>query len=303
MASWVDLPDLTGTRAIVTGANSGIGFETAKALAHAGATVTLACRNAGRGDDAAERIRRSASTGPGDLGTVEVGQLDLSRQESVRSFTESWTGPLDLLVNNAGVMAPPKRVETVDGFELQMGTNHLGHFALTGGLLPALLDAARPRVVTISSIAHRRARLNLDDLQSVVGYVAHLAYANSKLANLLFALELHRRAGGRLVSTAAHPGLAVTGLFSSREGVGATALGRLVGPVLNRITSQSAAAGAQPTLYAATLADSGSYTGPGHLMETRGAPAPAGISAAGADAALAAGLWNLSAELTGITAF
>lgn len=295
MTSKVDLPDLTGRRAVVTGANSGIGYETAKALARAGATVILACRDVGRGGAAAERICRAAPRT-----TVEVDALDLSDLASVRAFAENWTGPLDLLINNAGVMAPPRWTATVDGFELQMGTNHLGHFALTGRLLPALLAARRPRVVTVSSLAHRGGELNFDDLQSVVDYRPHPAYANSKLANLLFAFELQRRAGDRLVSTAAHPGLAVTGLISDRQGIGANPLGRLAGPVLNRITSQSAAAGAQPTLYAATLAEPGSYTGPRHLFETRGAPAQAATSAAATDPAAATQLWDISTELTGV---
>ncbi len=297
MTSKVDLPDLTGRRAVVTGANSGIGYETAKALAQAGATVVLACRDVGRGAAAAERLSRAAPRA-----TVEVDALDLSDLASVQAFAENWTGPLDLLINNAGVMAPPRWKATVDGFELQMGTNHLGHFALTGRLLPALLAARRPRVVTVSSLAHRRAELNFDDLQSVVGYRPHTAYANSKLANLMFALELQRRAGDRLVSTAAHPGLAVTGLISDRQGVGANPIGRLVGPVANRITSQSAAGGAQPTLYAATLAAPGSYIGPRHLFETRGAPARATVSAAASDPARAAQLWDISTELTGVDA-
>ncbi len=295
MTSKIDLPDLTGRSAVVTGANSGIGYETAKALALAGAMVVLACRDVRRGGAAAQRICRAARQAQ-----VEVDALDLSNLESVQAFAENWTGPLDLLINNAGVMAPPRWTATVDGFELQMGTNHLGHFALTGRLLPWLLAADRSRVVTVSSIAHRRAELNLDDLQSVVGYRPHTAYANSKLANLMFASELQRRAGDQLVSTAAHPGLAVTGLITSRQGIGANPIGRLVGPVANRIASQSAAAGAQPTLYAATVAAPGSYTGPRHLFETRGAPAPASVSAAASDPARAAQLWDISTELTGV---
>ena len=289
------MPEMTGRRAIVTGGNSGIGYETALGLAAAGASVTLGCRDEERGADAARRIVRRIPSAD-----VSVGLLDLSDQSSVEAFAGRWQTPLDVLINNAGVMAPPRRAVTVDGFELQMGTNHLGHFALTGRLLPALLAGTDPRVVTVASIATRRAELNLDDLQSVVGYRPHTAYANSKLANLMFALELQRRAGTGLASTAAHPGLAVTGLISDREGVGANPLGRWAGPILNRITSQSAAAGAQPTLFAATRAAGGSYTGPRRLMETRGAPAPADISAAAADPASAAELWELSTELTGV---
>lgn len=295
MHAGIEMPDLAGKRALVTGANSGIGFATALALADAAASVTLACRDRARAEHAAAGITRAV---PG--ARVSVQQLDLSSQKSVHLLAEGWQGPLHLLINNAGVMAPPRRVETVDGFELQMGTNHLGHFALTGLLLPALLAADKPRVVTVSSLAHRGGRLNTGDLQFVVGYQPRAGYANSKLANLLFALELQRRAGDRLTSTAAHPGLAVTGLISDRQGVGAHLAGRVAGPVLNRLTSQSARAGAMPTLHAASSAAPGSSTGPRWLHETRGAPAPAHISMRAADPAVAAELWDISTELTGV---
>jgi NAD(P)-dependent dehydrogenase (short-subunit alcohol dehydrogenase family) len=292
-----DLPDLTGLTAVVTGANSGIGFVTARELARHGAAVTLACRNADKG--AAARARMLADQ-PG--ASVAVGTLDLSRLSSVREFAEGWQGPLDLLVNNAGVMAPLRRRITEDGFELQMGTNHLGHFALTGRLLPALLAAAHPRVVTVSSIAHTVGALDLDDLQSVAGYTPQQSYGNSKLANVMFALELQRRstaAGSSLVSTAAHPGLADTALVTNRDGVGGSRTVRMLS-LLYKVISQSADAGARPTLFAATLAEPGSYTGPSRFGESRGAPGPARVSAPAADPVNAARLWDISAELTGV---
>ena len=293
-----DLPDLSGTTAVVTGANSGIGYVTARELARHGAAVTLACRNADKAEAA-----RAAIIAEVPRGSVEVGALDLSRLESVRDFAARWDGPLDLLVNNAGVMAPLRRRTTDDGFELQMGTNHLGHFALTGRLLPALLAAPRPRVVTVSSVAHNGGVLNLDDLQSVAGYTPQRSYGNSKLANLMFALELQGRstaAGSNVVSTAAHPGLADTGLVTSRDGVGSSRVVRLLAP-LNKVISQSADAGARPTLYAATVAEPGSYTGPTGFKEWRGAPGPARVSDRAADAVVAAALWDVSSELTGVT--
>lgn len=292
-----DVPDLSGTRAVVTGANSGIGYVTARELARHGAHVVLACRSIDKAEAARDRIVREA---PG--AEVEVAALDLSSLASVKAFADQWDGPLDLLVNNAGVMAPPRRRTTEDGFELQMGTNHLGHFALTGRLLPVLLAAPHPRVVTVSSVAHTAGRIDVDDLQSVAGYTPQNSYGNSKLANLMFALELERRseeAGSRLVSTAAHPGLAATGLFSSPDGMGSSRLVRLVAPA-SRIITQSADGGARPTLYAATEAAPGSYTGPRHFKEWRGAPGPAQVSDRAADTAVASELWDVSSELTGV---
>ena len=292
-----DLPDLSGLTAVVTGANSGIGYVTARELARRGAVVTLACRNVDKAEAARAGIIADVPSA-----SIEVGGLDLSRLASVQDFAAGWVGSLDLLVNNAGVMAPLRRRTTEDGFELQMGTNHLGHFALTGRLLPALLAAPRPRVVTVSSVAHNAGALNLDDLQSVAGYSPQRSYGNSKLANLLFALELQRRsdaAGSNVVSTAAHPGLADTGLVTNRDGVGSSRMVRLFAP-LNKVISQSADAGALPTLYAATVAEPGSYTGPSRFREWRGAPGPARVSARAGDRVVAAELWDVSSELTGV---
>jgi NAD(P)-dependent dehydrogenase (short-subunit alcohol dehydrogenase family) len=289
-----DLPDLSGRRAVVTGANSGIGYFTALELARHGADVTMACRDQGKGDTARRAILAAAPTA-----AVQLRALDLSSLESVRAFVSDWSGPLDLLVNNAGVMAPLRRAQTVDGFELQMGTNHLGHFALTGLLLDSLLAASAPRVVTVSSLAHLRARLDLDDLQSIVGYSPQRSYANSKLANLLFAVELQRRAES-LTSVAAHPGLSSTGLVTNPDGMGGNGALRLLAPIFYRLVSQSAAAGALPTLYGVTEADPGSYTGPQQLHESRGGPGPAKMSKSARDPALAGDLFDLSAELTGV---
>jgi NAD(P)-dependent dehydrogenase (short-subunit alcohol dehydrogenase family) len=287
------LPDLTGRRAIVTGANSGIGFHTAKQLAAHGAHVVLACRNVEAGQQAAARIR----------GETRVAALDLASATAVREFADAWDGPLDLLINNAGVMAPPKFATTADGFERQFGTNHLGHFVLTGLLLPALVASGAGRVVTVASIAHHGGTDEV--LAGNVGdapYNAQKTYSQSKLANLLFAMELHRELTARglpVTSTAAHPGVSATGLVGDREGMGANAFLRVAGPMFLKVFTQSAAAGARATLYAATLAAPGSYTGPQWFGETRGPIGPAKLSPCAQDEKLARRLWQVSEELTG----
>ncbi len=283
---------------MVTGANSGIGFFTALELARHGAAVVLACRNRAKAAGAVGRIRAEVPAA-----AVEVTELDLSALRSVHEFAAGWDGPLDLLVNNAGVMAPVRRVETEDGFERQMGTNHLGHFALTGLLLPALLRARAPHVVTVSSVAHRSAAVDLADLQSRGAYRPQRAYGNSKLANLLFALELQRRAeraGTRLVSTAAHPGVASTGLTTNRDGVAGNPVLRVVASLAGRGLGQPASVGALPTLYAAFRAAPGSYSGPRGWREWRGDPGSASMSRDAQDPQLAAALWDRSRELTGV---
>ena len=290
-----DLPDLSGRTAVVTGANSGIGFHIALELARHGAAVTLACRNLPAGEKSADTMRKAGAA------TVRVIPLDLSSLASGAAFAQTWRGSLDILVNNAGVMTPPRYRETADGFELQFGTNHLGHYALTGRLLPALLAADAARVVTVSSLAHHRGAPNLVAGNPRSGYSPEPAYANSKLANVLFADELNRRAGGTMItSTAAHPGIAATGLFSDRQGMGAIPGVRFVAPVFTRIVFQSATAGATPVLFAATAAEPGSYTGPQHLRETRGPVGPARRNPLTFDEELAARLWERSAELTGV---
>jgi len=293
------LPSYAGKAAIVTGGNSGIGFYTALELARHGARVYLACRNAEAADHAVQRIRAVAPDSD-----VDVLVLDLASLESVAALAAGWDGPLDLLVNNAGVMAPPSWRATADGFELQFGTNHLGHFALTGRLLPALLAAAAPRVVTVASIAHRNGSAEVLFGNPARGYRPPRAYSNSKLANLLFGLELQRRASAAdsaLISTVAHPGVSATNLFRSTDGMGANPVVRGVGGVLGRVLLQSAAAGAVPTLYAAAVAAPGSYSGPSWPGEFRGGVGSARISPAGQDPGLAAQLWDLSEELTGVS--
>ena len=292
------VPSLDGRVAVVTGANSGIGFETALALAAHGARVVLAVRDARRGEQAAARIRSRVPSA-----RVVTRTLDVATIDSVRSFATEWDGPLHLLVNNAGVMAPPTPRRTPDGFELQFGTNHLGHFVLTGLLLPALLAADSPRVVTVASIVHHNGTAEVVEGNASATYHPQRTYANSKLANLLFALELHRQAVARglpLVSTAAHPGVSATGLISSRDGIGASWAMRTFGPLVARVVTQSAVAGARPVLFAATEAEPGSYTGPQKFGETRGPIGPARISDLAADEKLGRRLWQASEDLTGL---
>lgn len=290
------LPDLSGRVAVVTGGNSGIGWHTADALAAHGARVVLACRDLVRAERAVARIRARRGA------EVTAAGLDLSSMSSVRSFAEKWLGPLDILVNNAGVMAPPKRARTSDGFELQFGTNHLGHFVLTGLLLSALLESRQGRVVTVASIAHRGGGADVVDGNAGPGYDAQRSYSNSKLANLLFADELDRQFRAHdvpLVSTAAHPGVAATGLATDPEGMGANRIVRAAAPVVLRLFTQSARAGARAVLYAATEAEPGSYTGPQRFGEKRGRLGPARRSSTAQDRKLARRLWHVSEELTG----
>jgi NAD(P)-dependent dehydrogenase (short-subunit alcohol dehydrogenase family) len=280
-----DIPDQSGRRAIVTGANSGLGLSVARELARKGATVVLACRNLDKG--------RAALGEVGGDATLE--QLDLADLASVRAFAERRTEPVDLLVNNAGIMAPPEG-RTADGFELQFGTNHLGHFALTGLLLPRLLAGDAPRVVTLASLMHRYGRR-----EPRRRYNRWRAYSDSKLANLLFARELDRRAraaGVPLRSVAAHPGWAATHLQTASPPL----IDRTALAVMNRLVAQTADAGALPVLYAATTdVPGGSYSGPDGRNELRGAPQLVGMSARARDAAAARELWEESERLTGVT--
>ncbi|HEY5316586.1 MAG TPA: oxidoreductase [Solirubrobacteraceae bacterium] len=294
-----DIPDQTGRLAVVTGANSGLGLVTARELARAGATVIVACRNTSKGEQAAGEIRAAV---PG--ARVEVEQLDLADLASVRACSGrigDANDRVDLLINNAGVMAPPRRT-TVDGFESQLGTNHLGHFALTGLLLGRLLAAPGPRVVTLSSSAHKMGRMNFDDLQGERRYQHWLAYGQSKLANLLFCFELQRRAsaaGRALESMAAHPGYAATNLQSAGPGIAAE---RWAMAVANRFIAQSADMGALPTLYAATAPDlpGGTFVGPDSMGGIRGHPRVVSASGRAYDAEAASRLWAVSEELTGV---
>jgi NAD(P)-dependent dehydrogenase (short-subunit alcohol dehydrogenase family) len=292
-----DVPDQRGRTAIVTGANSGLGRVVARELARAGAQVVLACRDTRRGEAAAAQIVASA---PG--AEVEVAALDLASLDSVRAFSQRFGDRrLDLLVNNAGVMAPPHR-RTADGFELQLGTNHLGHFALTGRLFPLLRDRARARVVTVSSGVHHGGSIDFDDLQGERRYSRWGAYAQSKLANLLFALELDRRlrSGGlALISAAAHPGYAATNL----QLTGPPPYERIFMRVGNLLFAQSAEKGALPILFAATAPglEGGSYVGPDGLMEGRGHPRLVSPSQGAREEATARRLWEVSEGLTGVT--
>ncbi|HEY4098848.1 MAG TPA: oxidoreductase [Baekduia sp.] len=281
-----DLPDLSGRTVVVTGASSGLGTVTARELARAGAHVVLAVRDTAKGE-------RVAATIDGDR---EVRRLDLADLASVRAFVDGWTGDLDLLINNAGIMAVPKS-KTADGFESQIGTNHLGHFALTNLLLPHVTG----RVVTLSSGAHRIGKMHLDDLNwERRRYDRWRVYGQSKLANLLFTLELQRRldaAGSPIRAIAAHPGYASTDL-QTHSG---SAVNGFVLAVGNRLLAQSAAMGALPTLYAATQdVPGGSFVGPDGLAEQRGHPKLVGRTKAAQNAESARGLWDLSEELTGV---
>jgi NAD(P)-dependent dehydrogenase (short-subunit alcohol dehydrogenase family) len=305
--SWTtaDIPDLTGRRALITGATSGIGYHTALELLRHGADVIVAARNHDKAVLAVDRL--AATTG---RDTPEILDLDLSDLASVRAAAAHVTRTydrLDLLVNNAGVMAPPYR-ETADGFELQMGTNHLGHFALTALVMPLLDEAPEPRVVTISSFMHTTIRrISKGDLHAAGGYRKWDAYGKSKLANLLFMFELDRRArarGSRLLSEGAHPGYAATNLQTSGPRIGGLAPGARALSALTRLVAQPAAAGAWPSLYAATLPGlrPASYIGPA-FFGYRGAPKPARPSRAARDEELAKQLWSWSVEATGTDCF
>jgi NAD(P)-dependent dehydrogenase (short-subunit alcohol dehydrogenase family) len=291
--------DLSGTTALVTGANSGIGLVEARELARHGADVVLAVRNTDAGEAAAARIR-----GIGVPGAVRVERLDLASQESVHALADRFEGPLHLLVNNAGVMTPPRYRETTDGFELQFGTNHLGHFALTGLLMPQLLAAPAPRVTTVSSIAHHNGDGAVCEGNPADGYSANRAYGRSKLANLLFATELQRRAtasGSTLTSTAAHPGISGTNLIASPDGMGATPVIGTLTQWVARLVFPDPTHGAEAVLFAATQAAPGSCSGPTGFRETRGAVGEARLSSLAQDETLAALLWERSEELTGVT--
>jgi len=295
-AKWTsdDVPGQQGRLAVVTGANTGLGFETARVLAARGASVVLAVRDTEKGKRAAAAI---AVTAPG--ADVTVQPLDLASLESVRAAAGELRARhprIDLLVNNAGVMLTPRQA-TRDGFELQFGTNHLGHFALTGLLLEQMLPVPGSRVVTVSSLAHRvRARINFDDLQGERSYSRVGAYGQSKLANLMFTYELARRlsGAGTTIAVAAHPGLAATELSRYTPAIAASFYARV---------TQQAAMGALPTLRAATDPGvlGGQYYGPGRLLGTRGYPKLARSSRQSHDTAIQRRLWTASEELTGVT--
>ena len=292
------IPDQGGRLAVVTGSNSGLGLIAARELARAGARVVLACRNTEKGDAAAARIRQEVPDA-----SVEVRALDLGRLDSVRSFATELRAEvdgIDLLINNAGLMASPKD-HTADGFELHIGTNHLGHFALTGLLLDAMDGREDARVVTVTSGAHRMGKMNFDDLDGERRYNRWRAYAQSKLANLLFALELQRRlTAARLAinSMAAHPGYAATNLQSNAP----PKIDRAFMAVTNRVIAQSEEMGTLPILYAATEPglEGGAFIGPDGIAEQRGYPTRVPPSKRARDPETAHRLWEVSEELTGV---
>jgi NAD(P)-dependent dehydrogenase (short-subunit alcohol dehydrogenase family) len=304
MTDWstADIPPLNGKTAVITGATGGLGYETALALAGAGAEVVLTGRNDVKGRNAIQRIR-------GEIPNTKLSYetLDLANLASVADFAKRFAAAhasLDLLVNNAGVMALPERQATADGFEMQFGTNYLGHYALTAHLLPLLRRGNQPRVVNLSSLTHRWGAINFDDLQGTRSYAPGKAYSQSKLAMLMFALELQRRsdAGGwGLMSNAAHPGYARTDLIAN--GPGASGLLWQLNKALRPLISHSAAEGALPTLFAATSpkAKPAGYYGPNWFSELKGPPVPAKIMPQAKDLAAAARLWDVSAALTGVS--
>jgi NAD(P)-dependent dehydrogenase (short-subunit alcohol dehydrogenase family) len=290
-----DIPDQQGRTALVTGANTGIGFAAAQALAAKGARVLLGCRSLERAEQAVERIR--AEVADADLAVV---QLDLSSLEAIaRAAARVEQEPhLDLLINNAGIMAPPRQ-ETVDGFESQIGVNHLGHFALTGQLLGMLRDRPGARIVTVSSKAHEWGEIDFEDLQAEQGYSRMRQYGASKLANLLFTYELQRRleeADGAAIALACHPGVSGTDL-----GRDLPRTLELAAPLL-RLLAQSSERGALPTLRAATdpEAQGGEYYGPAYLNETMGPPRRVRSNRRSQDPMVASRLWDVSVELTGV---
>lgn len=287
-----DIPDLSNQTVLVTGANSGLGLESARMLSSHGATVVMACRNTQKGKAAMEAIR-----GEHPDAKLELMELDLADLASVRQFSETFRKHherLDILINNAGVMAPPLQ-HTKDGFEMQFGTNHLGHFALTGLLLETLEAAEAPRIVVVSSLAHRMGNIYFDNLDGKKWYKRWKFYGQSKLANLMFALEMDRRLRGKNSSIqvmAAHPGYSATNLQRGIPGH----------KLFNAVTAQSQEKGACPSVFAATseLAKSGQYYGPNGFMELWGMPTEADIRRLARNEKVAGRLWEVSSELSGV---
>lgn len=297
-----NIADQTGKLAIITGANSGIGYETAFVLAGSGAALILAARNLEKGKNAAAKIRNRYKDA-----NIRVMQLDLSNITSIQLFATQvleQEQQLHILINNAGVMAPPYR-KTKDGFELQFGTNHLGHFAFTGLLLPIIVKTPLARVITVSSLAHRTGRINFDNLDGSKGYRRWKFYGQSKLANLLFAYELERRFKMNHVeamSLVCHPGFASTNLTAAGIGHSTPWIGKIAG-ALGGLMSQSAAMGALPTLFAATNPDlqGGEYIGPTGPREMRGYPGIVQSSPRSRDEEAGRRLWDMSEQMTGVT--
>jgi NAD(P)-dependent dehydrogenase (short-subunit alcohol dehydrogenase family) len=292
-----------GKTVLITGANSGIGYQAALELARRGAHVLLGVRSAAKGSEALEKLSHAV---PG--AKAEVAEIDMASLTSIRAFAAGFAArglALDVLINNAGVMALPQRELTADGFERQFGTNHLGHFALTGLLMPQLLQstaADAPRVVTVASLAHRNGKIDFANLQSERSYDPWGAYNNSKLANVMFALELDRRARAqhsRLASIPVHPGVSRTNIFS---GTGPRDVKKMMVGLLGPLVSQDDAHGALPTLYAATVpeANGGEYIGPDGFGELKGYPKVVEPRPQAKDVEVARRLWEVSEELTGV---
>jgi NAD(P)-dependent dehydrogenase (short-subunit alcohol dehydrogenase family) len=296
------IPDLHGKVFVVTGANSGLGFEATRMLSLRGAHVVMGCRDLRLAEEAAGRVRGEAPDA-----RLSIARLDLADLASVRDFAEEVGEAhpaIDVLINNAGVMALPHGL-TKDGFEMQLGINHLGHFALTGRLLRSLLAVAGARVVTVASHAHRTGSIPFDDLSGARRYQKWLAYCNSKLANLLFAYELDRRArraGAALLSVAAHPGYAATNLQAKGPEMSKSKVELELGKVLNRLVAQDQRTGALPEVYAAVAPEvrGGEYYGPSGPFQIGGPPKRVESSARSHDEALAARLWEVSVEMTGV---
>ena len=303
MNKWTprEIPSQAGKTAIVTGANSGIGYHTVLELARAGATVVMACRNSHKADEAKARILATLPQAH-----VEVAIVDMADLTSIRAFAEAFVATgrkLDLLINNAGIMALPKRTATAQGFEAQFGTNHLGHFALTGELMPALLKTPGSRVVTVASIAHKGGRMRFEDPNWERNYDPRKAYQQSKLANILFGLELDRRlkrANADVASILAHPGVATTSIVSN--GMGVNLKTKIINGLILPLLAQSEARGSWPTLYAATspAAQSGHYYGPDGIAEIKGTPVEVKPKPQALDPVAAARLWHISEQMTAV---
>jgi NAD(P)-dependent dehydrogenase (short-subunit alcohol dehydrogenase family) len=307
MTRWTaaQIPPQNGKLAYITGANSGIGFHAALELARAGAAVILACRDQTKAESARQRILAEVPAAQ-----LEIALLDLASLSSVRAAAQSFLATnrrLDLLIDNAGIMALPQRRVTPDGFELQLGTNHFGHFALTGLLLPAVLQAGQSkpaRIITVSSLAHRGATMDFANLQWEHDYKPWPAYRRTKLANLLFGFELQRRlerTHAPAISIVVHPGVSATNLFAAGPGSGGGMQAKIA-PLVIRLFAQSDAQGALPTLYAATAfqVQGGHFYGPNGFREMRGYPVEVRAEAQAYDEALAARLWQVSEQLTGV---
>ena len=295
------LPDQTGRAMVITGASSGIGEAASLILAARGAHVIMAVRNKAKGEAVRARILKQAPKA-----SISLSLVDMADLASVRAFAERTNAeerPIDVLINNAGLGMQPRRAVTVDGYERQFETNHLGAFALTSLLLPSLLKAPAPRVVAVASIAHRHGTIDFADLQGERRYSGMKAYNQSKLADLMFALELDRRAQAAhspLISVAAHPGVSSTGFFAA---IGYPKIVEAGAGLLISLFGQDAIRGSWPLVYAATMPDvrGGDYWGPDGFRETRGLPAPAAIAARARDQSVAARLWSESERLTGVT--